>query len=177
MKTALGTVLVSHQDIQHRIAELGRQISSDYAGRTLTVIGILKGSFVFVADLVRQISPEISVEIDFMSVSSYGDSTSSSGTVTVEKDAEVEIDGRDIIIVEDIVDTGLTLLHVHNILSQRGARSLRVATLLEKPGRRRYERKLDYVGFQIPDRFVVGYGLDHAQRYRNLPDIRILDEI
>ena len=177
MKTAVGAVLVSHQDIQKRIGELGTQISSDYAGRTLTVIGILKGSFVFVADLVRQISPDIPVEVDFMAVSSYGDATASSGTVSIEKDAEVAIDGRDIIIVEDIVDTGLTLFHVHNILSQRGARSLRVVTLLEKPGRRKYARQLDYVGFQIPDRFVVGYGLDHAQRYRNLPDIRILDEI
>jgi hypoxanthine phosphoribosyltransferase len=177
MKTALGDVLVSHEEIQRRIVELGRQISTDYSGQSLTVIGILKGSFIFVADLVRQISPEIPLEMDFMAVSSYGDSTSSSGTIRVEKDAEVEIDGRNIIIVEDIVDTGLTLLHVHNILSQRGARSLKVATLLEKPGRRKYERQLEYVGFQIPNRFVVGYGLDYAQLYRNLPEIRVLDEI
>jgi hypoxanthine phosphoribosyltransferase len=177
MKAAAGTVLYSHQDIQRRIAELGKQISSDYAGRELTVIGILKGSFVFVADLVRQINSEIPVEVDFMSVSSYGDSTSSSGTIRVEKDAEVEIAGRDIIIVEDIVDTGLTLRHVYNILSERGANTLRVATLLEKPGQRQYPRQLEYVGFQIPNHFVVGYGLDYAQRYRNLPEIRILDEI
>ena len=177
MKTGAGAVLVSRPDIQRRITELGGQISSDYAGRALTVIGILKGSFIFVADLVRQISPEIPVEVDFMSVSSYGNSTSSSGTVRVEYDAEVEIAGRDVIIVEDIVDTGLTLLHVHNILSERGANSLKVATLLEKPGQRKYDRQLDYVGFQITNEFVVGYGLDYAQRYRNLPEIRILDEI
>jgi hypoxanthine phosphoribosyltransferase len=177
MKTALGTVLLSPQEIQRRIAELGKQISADYAGRTVTVIGILKGSFLFVADLVRQISPEVPVEIDFMAVSSYGNSTSSSGTIRVEKDTEVEIAGRDLIIVEDIVDTGLTLLHVHNILSERGPGSIRVATLLEKPGRRQYNRQLDYVGFQIEDRFVVGYGLDFGQRYRNLPEIRVLNEI
>src|SRR5690348_16271073 len=133
MRPALGDVLVSQRDIETRIAELGRQISADYAGKTLTVMGILKSSFVFVADLVRQISDEIPVEVDFMAVSSYGNSTSSSGTIRVEKDAEVEIGGRDIVIVEDIVDTGLTLLHVHNILSSRGANSIRVATLLEKP--------------------------------------------
>jgi len=177
MKTAVGTVLYSHEDIQRRIAELGKEISSDYAGRELTVIGILKGSFVFVADLIRQINSEIPIEVDFMSVSSYGDSTCSSGTIRVEKDTELQIAGRDIIIVEDIVDTGLTLRHVYNILSERGAKTLRVATLLEKPGQCQHPRRLDYVGFQIANHFVVGYGLDHAQRYRNLREIRILDEI
>ncbi len=176
-KPSVGEVLVSHQDIQRRISELGRQISSDYVGRTVTVIGILKGCFVFVADLVRQISPEIPVEVDFMSVSSYGNGTESSGAVRIEKDVEVEVEGRDIIIVEDIVDTGLTLLHVHRILAARGANSLRVATLLVKPGRLKYEGALDYVGFEIPNKFVVGYGLDFAQRYRNLPEIRVLDEV
>jgi len=177
MKTAQGTVLVSHDEIRIRIADLGRQISADYAGRSITFIGILKGSFVFLADLMRSVSPEIPIEIDFMSVSSYGDATSSSGTVHIEKDVGITIDGRDIIIVEDIVDTGLTLFHVHNILSGRGARSLRVAALLEKPGNSRYERPVDYLGFKIPNKFVVGYGLDYAQHYRNLPDIRVLDEI
>jgi len=112
-----------------------------------------------------------------MSVSSYGSGTESSGTIVIEKDAKVEIDGRDIILVEDIVDTGLTLTHVHRILSDRGARSIRVATLLEKPGKSKYQGKLEYVGFKIPNSFVVGYGLDYDQHYRNLPDIRVLNEI
>jgi hypoxanthine phosphoribosyltransferase len=176
MKTALGTVLITDEEIRCRISELGRQISKDFAYGGVTLVGILKGSFVFLADLIRAISPELPVEVDFMSVSSYGDATTTSGTVHIEKDLGITIEGKDIIIVEDIVDTGLTLLHVYNILSARGARSLRVATLLEKPGNSKYDRPLDYVGFRIPNKFVVGFGLDHAQRYRNLPDIRVLDE-
>jgi hypoxanthine phosphoribosyltransferase len=177
MKTALGSVLITEEEIQRRIGELGRQISTDYAGRTVTLVGILKGSFIFMADLIRAISPEIPVEVDFMSVSSYGDATTTSGTVHIEKDLGISIDGKDVIIVEDIVDTGLTLLHVYNIFSARNAQSLRVATLLEKPGNSKYNRPLDYVGFKIPNKFVVGFGLDYAQRLRNLPDIRVLDEI
>lgn len=177
MKTALGTVLITEEEIRRRIADLGRQISRDFAGRSVTLVGILKGSFIFLADLIRAITPDIPVEVDFMSVSSYGDATTTSGTIHIEKDLGISIEGKDIIIVEDIVDTGLTLLHVYNILSARGARSLRVATLLEKPGNSKYHRPLEYVGFQIPNKFVVGFGLDFAQRYRNLSDIRVLDEI
>ena len=177
MKTALGTVLISEEDIRRRTTEIGRQISQDYAGRSVTLVGILKGCFIFLADVIRAISPEIPVEVDFMSVSSYGDATTTSGTVHIEKDLGISIDGKDVIIVEDIVDTGLTLLHVHNILSARGARSLRVAALLEKPGNSKFDGKLDYIGFKIPNKFVVGFGLDYAQRYRNLPDVRVLDEI
>lgn len=177
MKTALGTILITEQDIRSRIAELGRQISDDYSKTSLTLVGILRGSFVFLADLIRAISLEVPVEVDFMSVSSYGDATSSSGTVHIEKDLGISVDGKDVIIVEDIVDTGLTLFHVYNILSGRGARSLRVAALLEKPGNSKYNRPLDYIGFKIPNKFVVGFGLDYAQQYRNLPDIRLLDEI
>ena len=177
MKTALGTVLISEEEIRRRVTEIGRGISKDYAGRTVTLVGILKGSFVFLADVIRAISPEIPVEVDFMSVSSYGDATTTSGTVHIEKDLGISIEGKDVIIVEDIVDSGLTLLHVYNILSARGARSLRVATLLEKPGNSKFDRPLDYVGFKIANQFVVGFGLDHAQRYRNLPDIRVLNEI
>jgi hypoxanthine phosphoribosyltransferase len=177
MKTALGTVLITEEEIRARITQMGRQISRDFAGSAVTFVGILKGSFIFLSDLIRSISPEIGIEVDFMSVSSYGDATTTSGTVHIEKDLGILIEGKDIIIVEDIVDTGLTLLHVYNILSARGARSLRVATLLEKPGNSKYNRPLDYVGFQIPNKFVVGFGLDYAQRYRNLPDIRVLDEI
>ena len=174
MKAALGTILISRQEIERRIAEIGRQISQDYLGRTVTMVGILKGSFVFLADLIRAISLEIPVEVDFMSVSSYGDATTTSGTIHIEKDLGISIGGKDVIIVEDIVDTGLTLLHVYNILSARGARTLRVATLLEKPGNSKYDRPLNYVGFKIPNEFVVGFGLDYAQRFRNLPDIRVL---
>jgi hypoxanthine phosphoribosyltransferase len=177
MNTALGKVLISSEQIQARISDIGRQISQDYAGKSLTIVAILKGSFIFTSDLIRQIDSEIPVEIDFMAVSSYGSHTTSSGVIKIEKDVEVDIKGRDVIIVEDIVDTGLTLQHVRGLLSERGARSLRTATLLEKPGNSRHEQKVDYIGFQIDNHFVVGYGLDYAQRYRNLPDIRILNEI
>ena len=171
------TVLISSDRIHTRITELGRAISADYLGQAVTIVGILKGSFIFVADLARQISPEVPVEIDFMSVSSYGNGASSSGTVHVEKDLEVSVNQKHVIIVEDIVDTGLTLMNVHNILTGRGAASIRVATLLHKPGVSKYSLPLDYVGFEIPNRFVIGYGLDYAQRYRNLPDICVLNEL
>jgi hypoxanthine phosphoribosyltransferase len=176
MKAALGSVLISQDEIRCRISEIGRQISEDYAGRTVTLVGILKGSFIFLADMIRAISPDIPVEVDFIAVSSYGDATTTSGTIHIEKDLAISIDGKDVIIVEDIVDTGLTLLHVYNILSARGAGSIRVATLLEKPGVSKYDRPLDYVGFKIPNRFVFGFGLDYRQHFRNLPEIRVLDE-
>ena len=174
MDTALGTVLITADEIRDRIRGLGRQISKDFEGRSVTMVGILKGSFIFLADLIRAVPPDIPVEVDFMSVSSYGDATTTSGTIHIEKDIGISIENKDIIIVEDIVDSGLTLLHVYNILSARGARSLRVATLLEKPGNSKYDKPLDYVGFKIPNKFVVGFGLDFAQRYRNLPEIRVL---
>src|SRR3954464_9385821 len=123
MKTALGTVLITEEDIQRRIVELGQQISKDFADGSVTLVGILKGSFIFLADLIRAISTEISLEVDFMSVSSYGDAMTTSGTVHIEKDVGIQIEGKDLIIVEDIVDSGLTLLHVYNIFSGRGARS------------------------------------------------------
>jgi len=177
MKTALGTILITEEEIRSRISELGRAISKDYAGGSVTLVGILKGSFIFLADMIRAVSAEIPVEVDFMSVSSYGDATTTSGTIHIEKDLAIPIEGKDVIIVEDIVDTGLTLLHVYNILSARGARSLRVAALLEKPGNSKYDGPLDYIGFQIPNKFVVGFGLDYAQHFRNLSDIRVLNEI
>ena len=171
------SVLLSPEEIANRVAEMGRQISKEYAGSAVTVIGILKGSFIFVADLIRRIDTGIPVEVDFISVGSYGDSVSSSGKVHIKKDIEVSVEGKNVILVEDIVDTGLTLTAVHDLLARRGAGSIRIATLLEKPESRQYTGHLDYVGFQIPSRFVVGYGLDFAQQYRNLPDIRILDAI
>src|SRR3954451_9897183 len=175
MKTAVGTILISEEAIQRRVEEIGKQISKDFAGRTVTLVGILKGSFIFLADVIRAISPEIPVEVDFMSVSSYGDATTTSGTVHIEKDLGITIAGKDVIIVEDIVDSGLTLLHVFNILSSREARSLRVAALLEKPGNSKYDKPIDYLGFKIGNEFVVGFGLDYAQKYRNLRDIYVLD--
>ena len=176
MQAALGTVLISQNEIRSRIVEIGQQISNDYAGRTVTLVGILKGSFIFLADMIRAISPEVPVEVDFMAVSSYGDAMTTSGTIHIEKDLAIPIAGKDVIIVEDIVDTGLTLLHVYNILSARGAGSIRVATLLEKPGVSKFDRPLDYVGFKIPNKFVVGFGLDYGQLFRNLPEIRVLNE-
>jgi hypoxanthine phosphoribosyltransferase len=177
MSAALGSILISEDQIRRRIFELGNQLSRDYAGRTVTFVAILKGSFIFLADMIRAMSAEITIEVEFMSVSSYGDATTTSGTIHIEKDLAVPIEGKDVIIVEDIIDTGLTLLHVHNILSARGARSIRVAALLVKPGNSKYDHPLDYIGFSIPNKFVVGFGLDYAQKYRNLSEIRVLDEV
>lgn len=166
-------VMFSADDIAARVAELGRQISADYAGKELVLVGVLKGSVIFLADLMRAI--DLSLKIDFMSVSSYKDGTVSSGDVEILKDLTNPIRGKDVIIVEDIVDTGLTLFRLMEILGSRGANSLKIATLLDKPEPRiKTELKIDYCGFQIPNKFVVGYGLDAANRYRNLPFIGIV---
>jgi hypoxanthine phosphoribosyltransferase len=172
---AAGAVLISDVEIQRRVTEMGARISDDYRSRAITVIGILKGSFVFIADLIRHIDPAIPVELEFMTVSSYGDGTTSTGTLRIEQDIESPLDGKDLLIVEDIVDTGLTIARVRDLLASRGAASIRIATLLEKETHRGHSLTLDYVGFRIPDRFVVGYGLDFAQRYRNLKEIRVFD--
>ena len=175
MKAAAGPVLISDLEIQRRVVELGARISDDYRGRAITVIGILKGSFIFIADLIRKIDPAIPIELEFMAVSSYGNGTTSSGELRIGQDIEASIEGKDLLIVEDIVDSGLTIARVRDLLASRGAASIRIAALLEKETGRRHPLTLDYVGFKIPDRFVVGYGLDFAQRYRNLKEIRILD--
>ena len=154
---------------------MASQISEDYRGRTLTVVGILKGSFVFIADLIRQIDTSIIVEVEFMTVSSYGDATTSSGFVRVDQDTQAPLQGKDVLLVEDIVDSGLTINAIRSLLAARNPRSLRIATLLEKQTDAGHSLKLDYVGFQIPNVFVVGYGLDVAQRYRNLKEIRVFD--
>ena len=162
-------VLLSHDRIQARIAEMGQEITRDYAGREPHLVGVLKGAFPFLTDLSRSI--ELPMTLDFIAVSSYGASTKTSGEVRLIKDLDQGLDGRDLLVVEDIVDTGLTLNYLLNLLRARGPRSLKVATLLSKPSRRLVEIPVDYVGFTIDDHFVVGYGLDFNEKYRNLRDI------
>ena len=176
MKRAAGSsVLISEAEIQKRVSEMGAQISEDYKGGSVTVVGILKGSFIFIADLIRNIDATVLVQVEFMTASSYGDGTVSSGHLRIEQDVSADVAGTDVLLVEDIVDSGLTLGAVRELLQSRGPRSLRIAALIEKDSRRRQPVPLDYVGFRIPDVFVVGYGLDLAQHYRNLREIRILD--
>jgi hypoxanthine phosphoribosyltransferase len=165
-------ILVTEDQIQAKVVELGKQIAQEYVGKNLLLLGTLKGAVPFIADLARAI--ELPLEIDYMAVSSYGNSTQSSGVVRILKDLEGPIDQKDVLIVEDIVDSGMTLHYLMEVLRQRRPLSLRVCSLLDKGRERVKVVHLDYVGFQIPDRFVVGYGLDYAQRYRNLPYIGIL---
>ncbi len=166
-------VLYSEDDIRRRVAEIGAEITREYAGGDLVLVGVLKGSCVFLADLMREI--DLPLHIDFMSVSSYKDGTVSSGDVEILKDLTHPIRGKDVIVVEDIIDTGLTLYRLMELLGTRGANSLRIATFLDKPEPRiKTELKIDYCGFQIPNEFVVGYGLDAAGRYRNLPFIAVV---
>ena len=166
-------ILYSLEQITARVAELGAEITRDYADKDLVVIGVLKGSVIFLADLIRSI--DLKMTIDFMAVSSYKDGTVSTGDVEILKDLTNPIRGKDVIICEDIVDTGLTLFRLMEILGSRGANSIKIATLLDKPEPRiKKELKIDYTGFQIPNKFVVGYGLDAANRYRNLPFIGVV---
>ena len=165
---------MSAEELQQRVAELGAQISHDYAGRQLLLVGVLKGAVFFLSDLMRFI--EIPVEVDFMAVASYGSATDSSGVVRILKDLDAAIEGRDVLIVEDIVDSGLTLQYLLRNLGSRNPRTLEVCALLTKPERRKVDLPTRYVGFEIPDRFVVGYGLDHAELYRNLPFVAVLAE-
>jgi hypoxanthine phosphoribosyltransferase len=169
----LGEVLVTAEDLQRRVAELGDEISRDYAGRSLLLIGVLKGAVFFLSDLMRFI--DIPVEVDFMAVASYGSATDSSGVVRILKDLDAAIEGRDVLIVEDIVDSGLTLQYLLRNLGSRNPRTLEVCALLTKPERRKVDLPTRYVGFEIPDRFVVGYGLDYAERHRNLPFVAVLE--
>lgn len=166
-------VLLSGEQITARIKELGAEITKDYAGREPILIGVLKGAFVFMADLARSINLKMSVE--FMAVSSYGKAQKSSGEVKIIKDLDVAVEGKDLIVVEDIVDTGLTLSYLLQNLESRGAKSVRLATLLDKPEPRIVkDLKINYCGFQVPNKFVVGFGLDAAERYRNLPYIAVV---
>ncbi len=169
----LDRILVTREEISQRVQELGQKITRDYAGKEPVMICILKGASIFFADLIREI--DLPVTTDFMAISSYGSATKTTGVVRVMKDLDRDILGRDVIVVEDIVDSGITLNYLRRILLQRGAASLKIATLLDKPARRKVkDLSVDYVCFDIPDAFVVGYGLDYDQVYRNLPDIGVL---
>lgn len=169
-------VLLTSEQIQARVRELGAQIEADYPDGPLYLVSVLKGAFVFVADLARALRRH-SVRIEFMGISSYGSEKTSSGQVKVTRDLDVNIEGRDVLIVEDIIDSGVTLSYLARLLEQRRPKSLEIVTLLDKPERRVEPVKVKYVGFRIPDEFVVGYGLDYAEDYRNLSDIRVLTDV
>ena len=171
---AIGDILVKPEELQNRVRELAAEISRDYAGRDLVLIGVLKGAVFFLSDLMRQL--EVPCEVDFMAVASYGSATKSSGVVRILKDLDAVIEDRDVLIVEDIVDSGLTLQYLLRNLGARNPRTLEVCALLTKPERRKVELPTRYVGFEIPNRFVIGYGLDHGERYRNLPFVAALKE-
>jgi hypoxanthine phosphoribosyltransferase len=171
---AVGQILVQPDDLWHRVKQLADEISRDYEGRELLLVGVLKGAVFFLSDLMRQL--EVPCEVDFMAVSSYGSSTESSGVVRILKDLDTPIEGRDVLVVEDIVDSGLTLKYLLKTLSARGPASLEVCALLEKPERRKVDLQIRYTGFEIPNRFVIGYGLDHLEQYRNLPYVAVLNQ-
>ena len=170
---AIGDILVGADDLQRRVRELGAEISRDYADKDLLLIGVLKGAVFFVSDLMRHL--EVPVEVDFMAVASYGTTTKSSGVVRILKDLDAAIEGRDVLIVEDIVDSGLTLRYLLGSLGGRKPRTLEVCALLVKPEARVVDVPIKYVGFEIPNEFVIGYGLDYAQRYRGLPYVGVLN--
>ncbi len=170
---ALGEVVITQADLQARVRELGADIARDYAGHAPLLVGVLKGAFVFMADIARAI--DLPVEVDFMAVSSYGSSTKSSGVVRIVKDLDIDLHGRHVLLIEDIVDSGLTLNFVLKNLQARGPASLEVCALFVKRGNAKVEPDLRYVGFEIPDRFVIGYGLDAAEKYRNLNELRVYE--
>lgn len=166
-------VLISEEEVDAKIAEIGKQISEDYAGESVHLLCILKGSVFFTCELAKRIT--VPVSLDFMSVSSYGDGTKSSGIVKIAKDLDETIEGKNVIVIEDIIDSGRTLHYLLDVLQKRNPKSMKLCTLLDKPDRRVVDVEVDYTGFAIPDEFVVGYGLDYAQRYRNLPYIGVVE--
>ncbi|WP_337103166.1 hypoxanthine phosphoribosyltransferase [Paenibacillus sp. YIM B09110] len=172
MRNDIQEVLYNAEQIQAKVKELGETLTRDFEGRNPLVICVLKGAFIFMSDLVKEI--DVPLEIDFMAVSSYGQSTKSSGVVKIIKDLDVSVEGRDVLIVEDIIDSGLTLSYLIDVLERRNAKSVTIVTLFDKPARRTVELEADYKGFTLPDAFVVGYGLDYAEKYRNLPYIGVL---
>src|SRR3982751_2221581 len=174
LERGVGDVLIEEETLQARIRDLGREISADYTGRELLLVGVLKGAVFFMADLMRALT--VPCEIDFMAISSYGASTDSSGVVRILKDLDINIEGRDVLVVEDIIDSGLTLSYLMRNLESREPASLEVCALLTKPERREIDVPVRYTGFEIPNRFVIGYGLDFAERYRNLPYVAVLSD-
>lgn len=172
MKEDVLRVLLSEDEIREKVRELGGKITADYKNSNLMLVTVLKGAVVFLADLMRAI--EVPAEIDFMVVSSYGSGVKSSGVVKIVKDLDVPLAGKDLLIVEDILDSGLTLSYIKELLASRGPASIKIATLLDKPSRRKVDLVADYIGFSVPDEFVIGYGLDYDEKYRNLPYIGIL---
>jgi hypoxanthine phosphoribosyltransferase len=173
LEQAVTEILVDEETLRNRVAELGEEVSRDYAGRDLLLIGVLKGAVFFMADLMRHLT--VPCEIDFMAISSYGASTDSSGVVRILKDLDINIEGREVLVVEDIIDSGLTLSYLMRNLEARQPASLEVCALMTKPERREIDVPVRYIGFEIPNRFVIGYGLDFAERYRNLPYVGVLD--
>ena len=174
LEKAVSEVLIEEPALRARIAELGEEISADYAGRDLLLVGVLKGAVFFMADLMRSLT--VPCEVDFMAISSYGAASDSSGVVRILKDLDIPLAGRDVLVVEDIIDSGLTLSYLMRNLSARDPASLEVCALMTKPERREIEVPVRYVGFEIPNRFVIGYGLDYGERYRNLPYVGVLNE-
>jgi hypoxanthine phosphoribosyltransferase len=170
---AIGEILVEADALTNRVRELGEEVSRDYQGRDLLMVGVLKGAVFFLSDLMRHV--RVPCEVDFMAVASYGSSTDSSGVVRILKDLDIPIEGREVLIVEDIVDSGLTLSYLLRTLNARNPKSLEVCALLTKPERRKVDLPIRYVGFEIPNRFAIGYGLDHAERFRNLPYVAVLE--
>ena len=172
MKNDILKALITEEELHHKVAELGKKISEDYRDKNLLMVSVLKGSVVFMADLMREVT--IPCEIDFMCVSSYGGGTKTSGTVKIIKDLDINLEGKDLLLVEDILDSGKTLNYITQVLKTRNPASIRICTLLDKPERREADIKADYFGAFVPDEFVVGYGLDYAEKYRNLPYIGVL---
>jgi hypoxanthine phosphoribosyltransferase len=170
----IGATLVEADRLAERVRDLGREISADYEGRSLLLVGVLKGAVFFLSDLMRHI--DVPCEVDFMAVASYGSSTDSSGVVRILKDLDASIEGRDVLIVEDIVDSGLTLSYLLRTMRARDPASLEVCALLTKPERRKVDLPIRYTGFEIPNQFVIGYGLDYGEKYRNLPFVAVLDD-
>lgn len=173
MGIQIGKILINEADIKRRVKELGKEISQDYRDKTPVLVSVLKGGIIFLSDLMRELT--ILHEVDFMSVSSYNGGTQSSGVVRILQDLSINIEGQDVIIVEDIVDSGMTLDYIRHILLARHPKSLRICTLLDKKLARKIQVPIDYVGFEIPDEFVIGYGLDYGEKYRNLPYVAVME--
>lgn len=173
-KDAVGTIMITEEQIQQRAREIGKQIAEDYKGEQVVLVGILRGAVLWMGDIMR--NTNLDMIIDFMAASSYGASTKSSGVVKINKDLDTDVEGKHVIIVEDIVDSGITLSKLKEYLESKNAKSVRICTLLDKPAGRKTDVKVDYIGFEVEDKFIVGYGLDFDQKYRNLPYISFLKD-